>query len=83
MFLARVTGSVVSTQKVDAMVGQKLLRDRVEKTFAEFIARVPAAALADSGMKRHYKTPEPRKTLRRLVPADQKDLDALNSSGGR
>ncbi|MEI8021994.1 MAG: EutN/CcmL family microcompartment protein [Schlesneria sp.] len=25
MFLARVTGSVVSTQKVDAMVGQKLL----------------------------------------------------------
>lgn len=25
MFLARVTGSVVSTQKVDAMIGQKLL----------------------------------------------------------
>lgn len=25
MFLARVTGSVVSTQKVDSMVGQKLL----------------------------------------------------------
>jgi ethanolamine utilization protein EutN len=25
MFLARVTGSVVSSQKVDAMVGQKLL----------------------------------------------------------
>ena len=25
MFLARVTGSVVSTQKVEAMVGQKLL----------------------------------------------------------
>jgi microcompartment protein CcmK/EutM len=25
MFLARVTGSVVATQKVDAMVGQKLL----------------------------------------------------------
>ena len=25
MFLARITGSVVSTQKVDAMVGQKLL----------------------------------------------------------
>lgn len=25
MFLARVTGSVVSTQKVDTMVGQKLL----------------------------------------------------------
>lgn len=25
MFLARVTGSVVSTQKVDSMIGQKLL----------------------------------------------------------
>ena len=25
MFLARITGSVVSTQKVDSMVGQKLL----------------------------------------------------------
>ena len=25
MFLARVTGSVIATQKVDAMVGQKLL----------------------------------------------------------
>ncbi len=60
-------------------VGQKLLRDRVEKTFAEFIARVPAAALADSGLKRHYKTPEPLKTLRRLVPANQSDLNALTA----
>ena len=25
MFLARITGSVVSTQKVDSMIGQKLL----------------------------------------------------------
>jgi len=52
----------------ESKVGQKLQRDRIEKTFAEFIARVPAAALADSGMKRHYKAPEPRQTLRRLVP---------------
>jgi hypothetical protein len=47
--------------------GQKAQRDRVEKSFAEFISRVPAAALADSGMKRHYKEPEPRKTLQRLT----------------
>jgi hypothetical protein len=47
--------------------GQKAQRDRVEKTFAEFISRVPAAMLADSGMKRHYKEPEPRKTLQRLT----------------
>ncbi len=49
--------------------GQKAQRDRVEKTFAEFISRVPAAALADSGLKRHYKEPEMRRTLHRSVPA--------------
>jgi hypothetical protein len=48
--------------------GQKLLKDRHERTFAEFVANVPAAMLADSGMKRHYKEPEPRQTLRRLPP---------------
>ena len=44
--------------------GQKLLKERVERSFAEFIAKVPAAALAESGLKRHYKEPEPLKTLR-------------------
>lgn len=48
--------------------GQKLLKDRTERTFAEFVANVPAAMLADSGLKRHYKMPEARQTLRR-VPA--------------
>jgi hypothetical protein len=44
--------------------GQKLLRDRVDRTFPEFIARVPAGLLAEGGLKRHYKTPEPVKVLR-------------------
>jgi len=44
--------------------GQKLIRDSVEKTFAEFVARVPAGMLGDLGLKRHYKTPEPVKILR-------------------
>ncbi len=44
--------------------GQKLLRDRVERTFPEFIARVPAGLLSEGGLKRHYKTPEPIKILR-------------------
>ena len=44
--------------------GQKLLRDRVERSFAEFIARVPAGLLGDVGLKRHYKLPEPLKVLR-------------------
>ncbi len=44
--------------------GQKLLRDRVERTFPEFIGRVPAGMLGEAGLKRHYKTPEPLKVLR-------------------
>lgn len=38
--------------------GQKALRDRVDKTFAEFISRVPSGMLTELGLKRHYKTPE-------------------------
>jgi hypothetical protein len=44
--------------------GQKLLRDRVERCFPEFIARVPGGLLTEVGLKRHYKTPEPVKPLR-------------------
>ncbi|HTI69131.1 MAG TPA: hypothetical protein VMF06_04160 [Candidatus Limnocylindria bacterium] len=49
--------------------GQKAQRDRVERTFAEFVQRVPAAMLVESGLKRHYKEPEPRKLLQRLPPS--------------
>lgn len=44
--------------------GQKLLRDRVERSFPEFISRVPAGLLGDAGLKRHYKLPETVKVLR-------------------
>ena len=44
--------------------GQKLLRDRVERSFPEFIARVAGGLLTEVGLKRHYKTPEPVKSLR-------------------
>jgi len=43
--------------------GQKMLRDRVERNFPEFIARVPGGMLGEAGLKRHYKTPEPVKLL--------------------
>ena len=46
--------------------GQKLLRDRVERSFPEFISRAPAGMLNELGLKRHYKTPEPIKPLRAL-----------------
>jgi hypothetical protein len=44
--------------------GQKLIRDRVERSFPEFIARVPAGLLNEHGLKRHYKLPETIKILR-------------------
>ena len=44
--------------------GQKLLRDRVDRSFPEFIARAPGGMLNEVGLKRHYKTPEPIKPLR-------------------
>jgi hypothetical protein len=44
--------------------GQKLIRDRVDRNFPEFIARVPGGMLSELGLKRHYKTPEPLKLLR-------------------
>jgi hypothetical protein len=49
--------------------GQKLLRDRVDRSFPEFIARVPAGLLADAGLKRHYKLPEAIKVMRLPKPA--------------
>jgi hypothetical protein len=44
--------------------GQKLLRDRVERSFPEFMERVPAGLLSEAGLKRHYKTPEAIKVIR-------------------
>ncbi|MEO7298844.1 MAG: hypothetical protein ABI042_09740 [Verrucomicrobiota bacterium] len=46
--------------------GQKMIRDRVERSFPEFIGRAPSGMLNEVGLKRHYKTPEPIKALRRL-----------------
>ncbi len=51
--------------------GQKLIRDRVERSFPEFIARVPAGMLNEVGLKRHYKTPEPIKPLRTAPKRDR------------
>lgn len=46
--------------------GQKLQRDRVERSFPEFVSRAPAGLLREVGLRRHYKTPEPVKVLRPL-----------------
>jgi len=49
-------------------LGQKLLQDRVERNFPEFISRAPAGLLGEAGVKRHYPSPEPIKVLRVLKP---------------
>ena len=47
----------------ESKTGQNLLRKHVDRTFPEFVSRVPAGVLREVGLKRHYKTPEPVKTL--------------------
>lgn len=52
--------------------GQKLLKDRVDRSFPEFISRAPSKALTELGLKRHYKEPEPIKALRVLQAPEKK-----------
>ena len=63
------TEAAIALEKIEgdfwaSKTGQKLIRDRVDRSFPEFIARVPAGLLNELGLKRHYKTPEPVKVLR-------------------
>ena len=67
--LAKIEEEFWATKK-----GQQLQRDHVEKTFAEFITHVSASALAESGLKRHYKEPEALKTLRLLETSERSHL---------
>ena len=56
--------------------GQKLQRDRVEKSFPEFISRAPAGLLSELGLKRHYKMPEPIRVHRAFAPAKKEKIAA-------
>jgi hypothetical protein len=67
--LAKIEEEFWATKK-----GQQLQRDHVEKTFAEFVTHVPASALTESGLKRHYKEPEALRTLRLLATAESENL---------
>ena len=67
--LAKIEEEFWATKK-----GQQLQREHVEKTFAEFIINVPASALTESGLKRHYKEPETLKSLRPLAAAEAPTL---------
>lgn len=60
--------------------GLKLQRDRVEKTFAEFINRVQAGALGERGIKRFHKSPEALKVLHQ-GPASENPEGRRSSTG--
>lgn len=67
IFLAKVEEDFWASKS-----GQKLIRDRVERSFPEFIARVPSKMLTEVGLKRHYKEPEPIKAMQSLAQPDKK-----------
>jgi hypothetical protein len=67
---ANVALSKVEEEFWASKSGQKLLRDRVDKTFPEFISRVPGGKLSELGLKRHYKTPEAIQVFRAIKPPE-------------
>ncbi len=68
---ASVTLVKVQDSFWESKAGQQHLRKRTERTFPEFIAKVPGKALTESGLKRHYKEPEPVKEIKVLKPRKQ------------
>jgi hypothetical protein len=50
----------------ESKAGQQHLRNRVDRTFPEFIAKAPSKMLTEVGLKRHYKDPEPVKQIKLL-----------------
>jgi hypothetical protein len=52
----------------ESKAGQQHLRKRTERTFPEFLAKVPGKVLTEAGLKRHYKEGEPLKQIKLLKP---------------
>jgi hypothetical protein len=52
----------------ESKAGQQHLRKRTERTFPEFINKVPGKVLTEAGLKRHYKEPETVKAIQVLKP---------------
>jgi hypothetical protein len=50
----------------ESKAGQQHLRKRTERTFPEFINKVPGKLLGEAGLKRHYKEPETVKAIQAL-----------------
>ncbi len=55
----------------ESKAGQQHLRKRTERTFPEFMSKVPGKVLTEVGLKRHYKEAEPIKQIKVLKPRKQ------------
>jgi len=55
----------------ESKAGQQHLQKRTERTFPEFIAKVPGIILTEAGLKRHYKEPESVKQIKSLKARKQ------------
>ena len=55
----------------ESKAGQQHLQKRTERTFPEFISKVPGKVLTEVGLKRHYKEAEPIKQLKVLKARKQ------------
>jgi hypothetical protein len=58
----------VQTDFWESRSGQLQLRKGAERSFPEFIQRVPAKLLSEEGLRRHYKDPETITVLRKELP---------------
>jgi len=52
----------------ESKAGQQHLQKRTERTFPEFIVKVPGKVLSEAGLRRHYKEPEPVKQIKLMKP---------------
>lgn len=68
---AAVTLAKVQDSFWESKAGQQHLRKRTERTFPEFINKVPGRMLTEAGLKRHYKDPETVKAIKVLKPRKQ------------
>ena len=67
--------AVAQSEYWETKGGQNALRKGSQRSFPDFISRVPAKMLTEVGLKRHYKDPEAVKLIRQLKPGKNNPKD--------
>jgi hypothetical protein len=63
---AMIALSKVQESFWESKAGQQHLQKRTERTFPEFMSKVPGKILTEVGLKRHYKEGEALKQIKQL-----------------